>query len=44
MNTPKNAIRRRIFGKADLVKLLLSLVFISAVILPLIRMFVYMDG
>lgn len=44
MGTPKNAIRRRFFGKADLVKLLLSLVFISAVILPLIRMFVYMDG
>lgn len=44
MNLPKNAIRRRLLGKADLVKLVLSLVFASAVFLPLIRMFAYMDA
>lgn len=32
------------FGKADVTKLLLALVFISIVFVPLIRMFTYMDG
>ena len=44
MNAPKNKIRLRTLGKAELTKLILSLVFISAVFVPLIRMFAYMDA
>lgn len=43
MSEPKNRIKIKSLGKADTVKLVLSAVFISAVFLPLIRMFTYMD-
>lgn len=45
MSAPKNAINfPKRLGKADTVRLLLSVVFISVVFLPLIRMFTYMDA
>lgn len=44
MSESKNRTLSRGLGKADTVKLVLSLVFISAVFLPLIRMFAHMDG
>ena len=36
--------KKKFLGKADTVKLLLSLVFIAVVFLPLIRMFMHMDS
>lgn len=39
----KNKVRMK-WGKAEYVKLTLSLVFISMVIIPLARMFMYIDG
>ena len=45
MRVPQNTVKmRKGLGKADAVKLLLSVVFISVVFLPLIRMFTYMDA
>ena len=45
MRVPQNTVKmRKGLGKADTVKLLLSMVFISVVFLPLIRMFTYMDA
>lgn len=44
-NAPNNTIKKPIvLGKADSVRLVLALIFISAVFIPLIRMFAYMDG
>jgi len=44
MSGPKNKIQFKRFGAADTVKLVLTAVFISAVFLPLIRMFANMDA
>lgn len=44
MMAPKNSVKSRRGYKADAVRILLSLVFISVVFIPLIRMFTYMDG
>lgn len=44
MSGPKNKMKLKRLGLADKVKLLLSAVFISAVFLPLLRMFANMDA
>ena len=36
--------KKKFLGKADIVKILLSMVFIAVVFLPLIRMFMHMDS
>ena len=43
-HAPNNTMKKPIgLGKADTVRLVLALIFISAVFIPLIRMFAYMD-
>ncbi len=44
MVVQKKRIKLRGLGRADTVKLVLALVFVSAVFLPLVRMFTYMDA
>lgn len=44
MTKSNKLLKREILGKSDTIKLILSLIFISAVFLPLIRMLSHMDG